>query len=198
MTEIHNALRFGAGWTNRLPHPTERWAARLFDGLVLSLPLWFALSALATIWTPSSANLFGGTDPGARVFQILVGAVIDIPVYALFVGVWGVTPGKLMFGVRVSWANGGSIGWSAALVRELRVWVFGLGLGIPLVSLLTLLNSRNELNNTGYTQWDREGGTVVTHRPKGARHDISIAVGIAAIVLGYMASFAASLMASRP
>jgi hypothetical protein len=43
----------------------------------------------------------------------------------------------------------------------------GLGLGIPLVSFLTLLVGYNRLTKRGITTWDEKGQLKVTHKDLG-------------------------------
>jgi hypothetical protein len=44
------------------------------------------------------------------------------------------------------------------------VLVRGLGLGIPIVSLVTLVNAYSTLRHDGVASWDQDLGCTVTHR----------------------------------
>lgn len=52
-----------------------------------------------------------------------------------------------------------------------------MGIGLPLISLVTNIESYNELTKKGITSWDRDGGFVVSH------HKIGIFKIILAILL---------------
>ncbi len=62
--------------------------------------------------------------------------------------------------------DGRPIGLAEALKREVSVLVFGWGLGLPIVSIFTLIRSFTNLKVDGETRWDARGGYVVTHRPQ--------------------------------
>lgn len=49
-----------------------------------------------------------------------------------------------------------------ALERSFLVWIRGLGLGIPIISLITEIVAYNHLLKFGQTSWDRDlHGTVI-------------------------------------
>lgn len=81
---------------------------------------------------------------------------------------WGNTPGKKLFKIKVRKSTGGQFNYFGILSRSFNVWIRGLALGIPLASLITLILSYNKLKNEGITSWDRDGGFVVEHGKIGA------------------------------
>ena len=52
-----------------------------------------------------------------------------------------------------------------AFERCQRVWWRGLATGLPLVSLVTLVEAYLRLKREGISSWDRDGGFVVSHGP---------------------------------
>ena len=54
-----------------------------------------------------------------------------------------------------------------ALRRSVNVWVRGLGLGIPIVSLFTLITAHERLTDEGMTSWDEKGDFRILHRRVG-------------------------------
>jgi hypothetical protein len=60
-------------------------------------------------------------------------------------------------------SEGGRLTYASALSRSLDVWFRGFGMGIPLVSLFTLIIAHGKLTKTGVTSWDRDRGLQVTH-----------------------------------
>lgn len=150
--------------------PWVRYFARIIDILIFSFLVGFSLAFIA----PS---------------------VLDIPEIVLTMGilfVWvfqesvllancGTTPGKWLFKIKVRDSRGRKLKFSDALNRSFSVWLKGMGAGIPLISLITLLTSRSKLKNDGVTAWDEEGGYVVRHGKIGALRSIVIVI----LLLGF-------------
>jgi uncharacterized RDD family membrane protein YckC len=84
----------------------------------------------------------------------------------LFLANTGTTPGKWIMGIRIRTAVGNKLGYLTALSRMIRVWIVGMGLGLPIVSLITLLISRAKLNSDGQTGWDERLNLRVMHRKR--------------------------------
>jgi len=61
--------------------------------------------------------------------------VLDAGLFRIF----GNTPGKAMLGVRVTDAQGIKLGFPAYLLRNIKVWIIGRGLGIPVLSWILWL-----------------------------------------------------------
>lgn len=116
--------------------PWRRFFARLFDVWTMAIPAGFFLGAVvARIWpafglwmeSPSSTPALGVIIlPLALVFE------------AVFFGLFGTTLGKLMFGIRVTLRDGGRPNFLQYLGRAAWVYLSGLGLGIPFVTLITM------------------------------------------------------------
>lgn len=94
------------------------------------------------------------------------------------IGLSGRTPGKWLFGIRIAGPDGGPIGVWRALRREVSVFAYGLGLGLPLVSIVTLILAYRRLKSRGATRWDAGQGILVLHRPEGARQNRLNMVGL--------------------
>jgi uncharacterized RDD family membrane protein YckC len=92
---------------------------------------------------------------------------------------WGTTPGKWLFSVWVADAMGNRLSFSNALSRAFSVWFMGMGLGLPIVQLITQIVSYVKLKSQGITSWDREGRFAVIHEPLGP-----VRVTIASVILG--------------
>jgi hypothetical protein len=79
---------------------------------------------------------------------------------------WGTTPGKWLLKIDIK-KNNNKPDFSSALNRSFTVWLRGMGLGIPIISLFTLISSYNFLNKEGVTFWDKNGSFTMTHRKIG-------------------------------
>lgn len=80
---------------------------------------------------------------------------------------WGTTPGKALLRVAVRKSDGSKLNYSEGLNRVFKVWLRGMGLGIPIVALFTHLTAYNKLTKNGITSWDQEGGIQVIHQKIG-------------------------------
>jgi len=96
-------------------------------------------------------------------FNVLILAVISL-VEAASLALFGTTPGKAIFRVSVRHADGSRLSFMEAWVRALKVLFRGLGLGIPLISLITQIVACTRLNNNGITSWDQDANLTVAHQ----------------------------------
>jgi hypothetical protein len=105
-------------------------------------------------------------------------------VEALFLSNWGTTPGKWMLNTKVLNKYGEHLSYTEALIRSFRIVWQGWGLGIPIVSLVTLLISYSNLKSNSITSWDANLETVVIHKKIGVtRILITIIIVIAIFAL---------------
>lgn len=89
--------------------------------------------------------------------------LVETFVEALLLSTWGTTPGKALLQVRLRQKDGAKLGYGAAWQRSLWVLVRGMGVGIPIIAIFTMLNARRTLVEQGETSWDRTGDFQVTH-----------------------------------
>ncbi|MBD2078050.1 RDD family protein [Phormidium sp. FACHB-592] len=131
--------------------PWLRWAARSFDFFLFS----FLVGIVLELIYPSALNI-----PALDILLIFVYVFVEPTMLCS----WGTTPGKALFKIRLRRQNETKLNYLQALSRSFSVWIKGLGLGVPFISLFTLLNSYNCLTNEGITSWDRDGGFSVSHQ----------------------------------
>lgn len=147
-------------------HPWRRLFARTVDtctaGILLFLVLIFALSATMPAQTAGFAKAIEN--------PIIAGVVLYLvwlPAEAIFLSLFGTTPAKWLFGIRVVHPGGDLLSFSEALNRSFLVFVQGVGLGIPLVALFTQLFAYRRLTKTGTTLWDTSASALVLHKKWG-------------------------------
>lgn len=133
--------------------PWVRLWARMIDYLLFSFCLGFFFGIVYPPALEMPNWLFGS-------LALLGESLVEPCLFAAF----GTTPGKALLRVRVRRPGGGKLSFGDALGRSLRVWLCGMGLGLPLVSLFTQLAAYNRLTSDGLTSWDGKGGFVVSHR----------------------------------
>ena len=147
-------------------HPWRRLFARTVDictaGLVLFMLLIFAFSATM----PEQAAGFAKAIENPIIASVVL-YLIWLPVEALLLSLFGTTPAKWLFGIRVAHADGNVLSFSESLNRSFLVFVQGVGLGIPFVALFTQLFAYRRLTKTGTTLWDTSTTAVVIHKKWG-------------------------------
>jgi uncharacterized RDD family membrane protein YckC len=179
------------GWQDTSPHPWRRYFARMIDITVFSASMGLLLgSVLATMAPALHEKIFFDMIGDNRVADTIFSVLIVVPVLALLTGLFGTSLGKFFMGVRLTRLDGRPIGVSAAFGREFSVYFRGLGLGIPLVILFTLVSSHNRLKADGVAPWDRDQPWVVTHRPDGVVQVLLVITGfvIWALVLVFIST----------
>jgi uncharacterized RDD family membrane protein YckC len=171
------------GWQDTTPAPWRRYFARQFDTAVLGLVAWALVGIAAAFVAP---QLFDTLLRPEVVENMFVSAALTyllaMPVVAVLVGLTGSSPGKWLFGVRVTRRDGRPIGLADAAMREARVWIRGMGLALPLVSLITLGASYGYLEAHRVAPWDRGRDWVVTHRPHRALQKALFVLGVASVI----------------
>ncbi|MGD9814041.1 MAG: RDD family protein [Hyphomonadaceae bacterium] len=135
--------------------PWARWAAKWIDLGVFSALLGAALVIFFQFdWYSDSAE--------AAFYLILAGA---FPFWdGILVAMTGGSPGRAIFRFRIvskDQAKPPPLG--AALGRAWGAWIKGCGLGFPIVSLFTMLSSKDHLERRGLSSWDENSDTLVVH-----------------------------------
>jgi hypothetical protein len=166
-------------WSDTDVAPWRRWAARMLDlnvnGVVSAMTFVFIFSLVA----PYETDRFLRTldRPGGALLDVAVTMLLGSVLTGLVIGLTGSSLGKVIFGIRVTKLDGSLIGPVGGMARDLNVFLKGLGLGLPLISLFTLIFSYKKLKSTGSTSWDL-GAHHVTYRPTGNTQYILNTIGI--------------------
>lgn len=171
-------------WSDTSPHPWRRYFARILDNLLWGLIVSFTVGFTLAVVDPRLAEQFTGIFdvPGGRMLDIILTQIFAIVPNALLIGFTGGNLGKWLFGICVLDEDGRPIGVARAFKREIKVYVFGLGLAIPIVSLITLIVSFQTVRKEGIASWDRDMGLTVVHRKSGAAQHVGFAVGLTLLV----------------
>ncbi len=139
-------------WTR----PWIRFWARMLDYSLLTYALFF-LSGLFHI-------PFFIVSP---MFLPFVGTFLWIFIEALLLSTWGRTPGKWLFRIFVHVEGGSRPTYAQALARSFGVWWMGMGAGLPIISLITMIVANVKLSNLGKASWDRLYSFDVEHKKIG-------------------------------
>lgn len=168
------------------PHPWLRWIARGFDSWIFSLSIGFVGVGALAFTVPAAA---AWVEAMPFLLWLVIWPVGMVLLEAFILSVKGTTPGKWLFGMRVAHRSGGAPTFPVALRRTALVWWRGLGLNLPLVSLVTMIAAHLNLTNEGETSWDRDTGLVVSHRRMSiGRAALALVTGVLlfAVALGLM------------
>jgi hypothetical protein len=96
---------------------------------------------------------------------------------------FGTTPAKWLFGIRVAHADGNVLSFSESLNRSFLVFVQGVGLGIPFVALFTQLFAYRRLTKTGTTLWDTSSSAVVLHKKWGVFRALACTAAVFVVLI---------------
>lgn len=128
------------------PHPWRRYWARMIDTLALG----FGVSIVLAFLAPNVLQM-----PRLLLGFFLHPVVLLIE--AVLLSTVGTTLGKALLNVRVRKINGDLPTLFEATVRAFYAWAVGLGAGVPVVSLFTLINAYTGLTRDEVTPWDQSG-----------------------------------------
>jgi uncharacterized RDD family membrane protein YckC len=160
----------------------------MLDMLLMSVTIWVVIEAFfAPRGLPGPLQTIADSSvvSGVLILPLLM------PFMALCIGATGSTPGKWAFGVRVLNSDGSPAGFGTALHRELGVWVYGLGLGIPIVTLVTQVIAYQTLTRNGRSSWDEGSHTTVRYFNHTLLTRLRAAAAVIVVVAGMVTLMAA-------
>ncbi|MFM0176455.1 RDD family protein [Paraburkholderia sediminicola] len=170
-----------------LAGPWRRFFARTLDLYVWTIVVGFVVGILNLKFGWSLLD-FGNMPASSQdtlsgILMIPFALVLDALVYAAF----GNTLGKGLLGVKVETLSGEPLPARSYVARNAYVWIFGLGLGIPIVALFTEIASYRTVAKGERTRWDLRYGCRVPKAPRRIGHYlVAVALFVAFIaVLGY-------------
>lgn len=152
--------------------PWHRYWARMIDVFIFSVILDIALLYVFDLF---------GLNIVERIVLSICFLLAWLPVEAVLLSVLGTTAGKWLFNIQIRDEQGEKLSFRAAMNRGFKVFVRGMGGGIPLVSFLCLINAHSKLVYEGTASWDK-GDIKVTHIPLGIFKKLICF----AVVIGYL------------
>jgi hypothetical protein len=139
-------------------HPWHRFLARNLDYVFLALILGTVMELLNPGWYNTQES------------DVVLGMgimVLWMPVEIFSLALFGRTPGKWLLNIKVLSVNGGKMTPGEAINRSVGVWVVGLGIGFPIISLITVIASYNKLTREKTTAWDKDRFVIEHNSPGG-------------------------------
>jgi hypothetical protein len=156
--------------------PWVRYFARMLDIMLFGALLGVGIEvALPGVLDHANDLLINAIVLGAWVFA-----------EALLLASFGTTPGKALLGTRLIYTGGLRFGYGVALARSALVWWRGLGAGLPLITLITMIVGYNTLKRERRASWDADAGFIVQHRPLtvgGIAGYLAIMAGIVGLIM---------------
>lgn len=140
------------------PRPWVRYWARMLDIYLACIVGGIAIGIIypGALSGKVSEQLFGIAAMFVWVF-----------VESMLLSTIGTTPGKWLLKTKIVPPIGTQMNFSTALSRSFKVWWRGLGIGLPIASLITLILAHNSLTKNAIASWDRDDGLTVTHEKIG-------------------------------
>lgn len=161
--------------------PWARFLARIFD-------IWLSIFIVAFVFGAFAGIYWGGfpdymqSATAINLFSLLLlppALVVDVLIRKLF----GNTPGKALLGISVIDARGLELDNRQYLGRNFNLWLRGLGLGIPLVSLITMIVQYNRLSSGGRASYDELGRSHVVCEAPGPGRKVVFGALFAVLLL---------------
>lgn len=144
----------GLDWTEGMytPGALRRFFARNLDMWISSMLAVSVLVLLFGVYPRGSTGSF---------WTWILGGIAMLIYEPLCLHFFATTPGKAVFGISVRTWEGGKLSMNDAFQRTWKVYLVGLGLNFPIVSIVTLiLAARRELRDIEQP-WDEEYGRWV-------------------------------------
>lgn len=159
-------------------HPWRRYFARTFDIFIYSV-LWSAFLAFAL-----HVNLTSRSS-GGYLLDVFITFAMMLVLEPLWLCLFGATPGKAIFGLRIEDADGRRLSYEKGFARTWGVIGRGFGYNIPIYNIVRLWKSYRLCSENEIQPWD-ESITYIAKDTKWYRNVIYICA--------YMAAFAVLLM----
>ena len=138
-------------------YPWRRYWARLFD-ITFIMPFYIFIISL---FSP-------GLNYTIIRMESFIGGTLLLLFYLIFfepmmLSSFGTTPGKVLLGIKIRDLSGKKISYTTGMRRGFLVWIYGMGIGIPLITLFTMTVAYSKLRRNGITGWDEKCEISIIH-----------------------------------
>jgi uncharacterized RDD family membrane protein YckC len=177
----------------RLAGAWPRFWARMLDitafSFILGIPLGRAMPGLFVT---------GGPFVGGRGMHLLGFALLPFALMleACASAAFGNSPGKMILGLGVRTLDGKRLSFGEVLVRNLRVYLAGLAIGLPLLNLVALRRNHEKVTKGELTWWDARMNTRTMDLRGSTARTWFGAIAYVALLVGFNAREAMGSMAS--
>ena len=159
-------------------HPVRRFLGRYLDRLLTSAILMLIVVVILRI------RPLGDTQ---NTFLSIASTLLVLPLNALFLRLFGTTPGKFVVGIYLKTPEGKNMSFIYALRREWAVFRHGLGYNIPILNLIRLYNAYQIHTAGRELEWDYDYNADVLYTPWSTERGIlsTIFCVICAVIIGF-------------
>ncbi len=161
-------------------HPWRRFLARSVDAAYINCIFFIIIAFVSQRYFNFDALQYFVAS--SFFSQIAIGLLPTIVVEPFLLYAFSTTPGKWLYGIRVISKSGTSIKFKDAFLRTSLVSTLGLGLNIPVASIVAMAISYSRLKNNRTTLWDQKAKTVCDCEPFSAARFILCITGTAAAI----------------
>ena len=165
--------------------PWRRFFARSCDLSLYNL-VWYVLAYFLFHWNISKLTYL----------STIVSCVLMVLIEPLFMRLFGTTPGKAVFGIRVLNPDGSRLTFTQGLVRTWSVLTKGYGLNIPIYSLYRHYKSYKLCKESGEMSWDEELSYTILDK-KAWRPAAYILISAAVLAVAVLIPYAADMPKHR-
>nr|WP_294810550.1 RDD family protein [uncultured Sphingomonas sp.] len=166
------------------PHPWRRYGARIIDVQLFGGGAFIGIGILAGLFA-SDAVYFWLIDE-ARWKSLLILTPLSWMIAAIIVAMlltWkGTTPGKLLFGLRVTPADDRPLSLGRAIQREALLLFWGIGFALPLLNLLAGITSFRHVETGEQARWDKAAVLVSEARAVAGWQLVGVIVGTVLVI----------------
>ncbi|MFA6984114.1 MAG: MerR family transcriptional regulator [Sedimentibacter sp.] len=128
-------------------YPWRRYLARAFDGVIYTI-FWSAFLAFVF-----HVNVVGRNN-AERFLDGFITTIMMLFLEPSLIHLFGTTPGKVIFGLRIENPDGSHLSYTDGLVRTWGVLSRGMGFNIPIYNIIRLLKSYNLCIENETQPWD--------------------------------------------
>lgn len=129
-------------------HPWRRYLARSFDLFAYEI-LWSAFLVFVF-----HVNITDNSNVGKKLLGTFITTIMMLVFEPLSLHLFGTTPGKAIFGLKVEKPNGRRLSYKEGLERTWGVIGSGMGYNIPIYNLIRLWKSYNLCKENETQPWD--------------------------------------------
>ena len=142
---------------------------------------------IAAMSTPAQLDSLFGNPWLVGPLSAVIWLLAIIPINAMLIGWTGSSPGKFMFGLKVLSKDHKPMGFGAALAREILVYLQGMGLGIPIVTLITHIAAYQRVTRRGDASWDESAKHLYLYRNHTVATRLLATLGVVLVIFGVIA-----------
>ncbi|MCD1258657.1 RDD family protein [Paenibacillus athensensis] len=177
LTKPERRIRARREFDDTEPRPWLRLWARGLD-------LFYHSFVIGLIWQSVDPE---GLQQINSVVTTIGFMMLWVVLESLYMLAFGTTPGKLLLRIRVRQEHGERLSGDQVWRRSALVWLFGMGAGIGILTIVANIVAYRRLKSEGATSWDRNLELNVSYGRLGLlRSFVALALGaLMAIMIGF-------------